>query len=36
MTATPVLVPDASVLLKWVIESKEEDDRDRVLKIREV
>jgi predicted nucleic acid-binding protein len=34
MTA-PVLVPDASVLLKWVIESRDEKDRDAALNIRE-
>lgn len=34
MTA-PVIVPDASVLLKWVLESDDEEDRDRALEIRE-
>ena|SRR5438094_366190 len=31
----PTIVPDASVLLKWVLESKDEGDRDRALQIRE-
>ena len=35
MTAHPVLVPDASILLKWVLESEDEADRDRALEIRE-
>jgi predicted nucleic acid-binding protein len=30
-----VIVPDASVLLKWVIESKDEKDRERALEIRD-
>jgi predicted nucleic acid-binding protein len=35
MTSPPVLVPDASVLLKWVLESHDERDRDRALELRE-
>ena len=35
MTVHPTIVPDASVLLKWVLESKDEGDRDRALQIRE-
>jgi predicted nucleic acid-binding protein len=35
MTTHPILVPDASVLLKWVLESDDEQDRDRALEIRE-
>jgi len=35
MNAHPVLVPDTSVLLKWVLESDDESDRDQALKIRE-
>ena len=35
MIALPVLVPDASVLLKWVLESDDERDRDRALEIRD-
>ncbi len=31
----PTIVPDASVLLKWVLESDDEEDRDRALEIRE-
>ena len=31
----PTIVPDASVLLKWVLESDYEEDRDRALEIRE-
>jgi len=30
-----VVVPDASVLLKWVLESDDEEDRNRALTIRE-
>jgi predicted nucleic acid-binding protein len=30
-----VVVPDTSVLLKWVLESDDERDRDRALEIRE-
>jgi predicted nucleic acid-binding protein len=30
-----ILVPDSSVLLKWVLESKDEQDRDAALKLRE-
>ena len=33
--APPVVVPDASVLLKWVLESKDEEDRDHALELRE-
>ncbi len=29
-----VIVPDTSVLLKWVLESSDEEDRDRALEIR--
>ena len=35
MKAFPVLVPDASVLLKWVLQSDDEKDQDRALEIRE-
>ena len=35
MRANPILVPDASVLLKWVMDSEDEEDRDRALEIRE-
>ena len=35
MTPHPVLVPDTSVLLKWVLESRDEEDRDRALELRE-
>src|SRR5262245_6504054 len=35
MKPYPVLVPDASVLLKWVLESEDEEDRDHAMKIRE-
>ena len=35
MTATPVVVPDSSVLLKWVLESEDEQDRDHALDLRE-
>jgi len=31
----PVVVPDASVLLKWVLASEDEEDRDRALELRE-
>jgi predicted nucleic acid-binding protein len=30
----PLLVPDASVLLKWVLRSDDEDDRDRALALK--
>src|SRR5262245_60756602 len=36
MSSIQVLVPDASVLLKWVIESEDEEDRDRALEIRQI
>jgi predicted nucleic acid-binding protein len=32
--ATPLVVPDASVLLKWVLPSDDEDDADRALLLR--
>lgn len=35
MKTVPLLVPDASVLLKWVLESVKEADRDHALEIRE-
>ncbi len=35
MNALPVLVPDASVLLKWVLESEDEEDRELALQLRE-
>lgn len=35
MSGLPVVVPDASVLLKWVLESKDEDEIDRALMLRE-
>lgn len=35
MTGHSVLVPDASVLLKWVLESDDEQDRNRALQLRE-
>ncbi len=34
MIPTPVIVPDASVLLKWSLDSADEKDRDRALKLR--
>jgi predicted nucleic acid-binding protein len=36
MTDLPVFVPDASVLLKWVLESADEEGRDHALELREV
>ena len=33
--SVPIVVPDASVLLKWVLESEDEDDRDRALELKE-
>lgn len=33
--APPVVVPDASVLLKWVLASDDEENRDRALELRE-
>ena len=35
MTPHPILVPDTSVLLKWVLDSEAEEDRDRALELRE-
>jgi predicted nucleic acid-binding protein len=35
MTKQVVVVPDTSVLLKWVLESEDEKDRDRALSLRE-
>ena len=35
MKGLPVLVPDASVLLKWVLKSEDEEDRDAALALRE-
>jgi predicted nucleic acid-binding protein len=35
MKAGVVVVPDASVLLKWVLESTDEENRDRALELRE-
>lgn len=35
MKALPIVVPDSSVLLKWVLESEDEEDRDRALDLRE-
>jgi predicted nucleic acid-binding protein len=35
MNSQPVIVPDASVLLKWVLDSEDEEDRDRALRLRE-
>jgi len=35
MKPLPVVVPDASVLLKWVLESTDEKDRGSALEIRE-
>ncbi|MBI4468365.1 MAG: type II toxin-antitoxin system VapC family toxin [Acidobacteria bacterium] len=32
---TPLVVPDASVLLKWALQSTEEEDRDRALTLRD-
>lgn len=32
--SAPVLVPDASVLLKWVLRSPDEPDRDRALELK--
>ena len=36
MNDTPVFVPDASVILKWVLESKDENDRERALELRQI
>jgi predicted nucleic acid-binding protein len=33
--AGPLLVPDASVLLKWALESSDEGDRDRALALKQ-
>jgi predicted nucleic acid-binding protein len=33
--SVPVIVPDASVLLKWALESKDEDDRERALELKD-
>lgn len=33
--SVPVVVPDASVLIKWALESAEENDRDRALAVRD-
>jgi predicted nucleic acid-binding protein len=33
--ALPIIVPDASVLLKWVLTSEDEENRDRALELRE-
>jgi len=33
--ARTVIVPDTSVLLKWVLQSEDEEDRDRALELRE-
>jgi len=30
----PVIVPDASVLLKWILRSRDEPDRDRALELK--
>jgi len=35
MKANAVVVPDTSVLLKWVLESQDEEDRDRAMELRE-
>jgi predicted nucleic acid-binding protein len=35
MMPAPVIVPDASVLLKWVLESDDENDRDLALALKE-
>lgn len=35
MTPHPLLIPDTSVLLKWVLESEDEEDRDHALILRE-
>ena len=32
--ALPIIVPDASVLLKWVLASEDEENRDRALELR--
>jgi hypothetical protein len=32
--AKPIVVPDASVLLKWVLESDNEEDRDAALALK--
>ena len=34
MTSSAVLVPDASVLLKWILRSDDEPDRDRALALK--
>ena len=31
----PIIVPDASVLLKWVLESEDEDDRERAQELKD-
>jgi hypothetical protein len=31
----PVVVPDASVLLKWALDTTDEEDRQRALQLRE-
>ena len=31
----PLVVPDASVLLKWVLDSDDEEDRNRAIELRE-
>ena len=35
MKRQPIVVPDTSVLLKWVLESEDEEDRGRALELRE-
>ncbi len=33
--AVPLVIPDASVLLKWVLRSHDEDRRDRALALKD-
>jgi predicted nucleic acid-binding protein len=34
MSSSRIVVPDSSVLLKWVLESNDEQDRDKAMEIR--
>ena len=36
MKTLPVFVPDASVLLKWALQSSDEDGRDRALELQQM
>ena len=33
--ATPIVVPDASVLLKWILPSDNEPDADQAVRLRD-